>query len=376
MNLLLSLTLATVVAAPPAMEGHWEGTVICPPPVLSPGQAPEAFTLQVLITPGPQGLQGFMSSPRPGLSAELKSVTVNEEQLRLTANVPRHYQAALAGEVDGATWAATLTQGPLSCSATLQRLSDVQLKVLPIAPLAQHRPQWSWISVGEMVFRHYGVLVAKDTLASSSQCNIVRALFSGGEQFQCNSNCSLCPSMSGGSSLEVAGMLTGFPRKLAATGRPAPPRLYTAGAPVLSASEVLRELEQGHPLLVGLNPGAPFALQAGLHRFLPPMHAALLVGSLKSSAETWYLVNDPYPFTDPLTNPYLRQQAVPVMGLHQGAPVAVAYWIRERALKAGLQWSESFLLRAEPAAVAPAQEPKPQEPPAPAEPASPRPSGL
>jgi hypothetical protein len=362
MNVLLSLTLATVVAAPPSVEGHWEGTVICPPPVLSPGQAPETFALQVLIAPGPQGLQGFMSSPRPGLSAELKSVTVKEEQLRVTASVPRHYQAALAGELDGATWAATLTQGPLSCSATLQRLSDVQLKVLPIAPQAQPQPLWSWITVGEMVFRHYGVLVAKDTLASSSQCNIVRALFSGSEQFQCNANCSHCESMGGGSSLEMAGMLTGFPRKLAATGRPVP-RLYTAGAPVLSATEVLRELEQGHPILVGLNPGAPFALQTGLHRFLPPMHAALIAGSLKASAETWYLVNDPYLFPDPLTNPYLREQAVPLMSLHQGAPVAVAYWIRERALKQGLQWSESFLLRAEPAPLAPADEQKRQETP-------------
>jgi len=351
MNLLLSLTLATVVATAPSVEGHWEGTVICPPPPLSPGQPPEAFALQVLITPGPQGLQGFMSSPRPGLSAELKSVTVKEEQLRVTANVPRHYQAALAGDVDGTSWAVTLTQGPLSCFATLQRLSDVQLKVLPIAPLAQPQPAWSWITVGEMVFRHYGVLTAKDTVASSSQCNIVRALFSGSEQFQCNANCSLCESMGGGSSLEMAGMLTGFPRRLAATGRPAP-RLYTAGAPALSASEVLRELEQGNPILVGLNPGAPFTLQAGLHRFLPPMHAALIVGALKSSAETWYLVNDPYPFPDPLTTPYLRQ-GVPVMGLRQGAPVAVAYWIRERALKAELQWSESFLLRAEPASPRP-----------------------
>ena len=349
MSLLLSLTLATVVAAAPSVEGHWEGSVICPPPVLSPGKPPEVFTLQVLIAPGPQGLQGFMSSPRPGLSAELKSVTVNEEQLRVTANVPQHYQAALTGELDGATWGATLKQGELSCSATFQRLSDVQLKTLPITPRAQPQPMWSWITVGEMVFRHYGVLVTKDTPDLSSQCNIVRTLFSGSEQFQCNSNCSLCESMSGGGAFEVAGMLTGFPRKLAATGRSIP-RLYVAGAPVLPASEVLRELEQGNPLLVGLNPGAPFTLQAGLHRFLPPMHAALVVGYVKSSAETWYLVSDPYPFPDLLSNPYLLKQGVPVMGLRQGAPVPVAYWMRESALKSGLQWSESFLLRAEPPA--------------------------
>jgi hypothetical protein len=346
MSLLLSLTLATVVATAPSVEGHWQGSVICPPPALPPGQPPEAFTLQVLIAPGPQGLQGFMSSPRPGLSAELKSVTVKEEQLRVTANVPQHYQAVLSGALDGATWAATLTQGPLSCSATFQRLSDLQLKTLPIAPRAQSQAPWSWITVGEMVFRHYGVIVAKDTVASSSQCNIVRALFSGSEQFQCNSNCSLCESMSGGSSLEVAGMLTGFPRKLAASGRPAP-RLYAAGAPVLPASQMVQEIEQGNPILVGINPGAPFALQAGLHRFLPPMHAALAVGYLKTQAGTWYLINDPYPFRDPLTNPYFQQQGVPVMGLLQGAPVPVAYWIRESALKSGLQWSESFLLRAE-----------------------------
>jgi hypothetical protein len=355
MSLLLTLTIATVVAAPPSVEGHWEGTVICPPPLLSPGQPPEVFTLHVLIAPGPQGLQGFISSPRQGLSSELKSVTVSEDQLRVTANVPQHYQAVLAGELDGESWAATLKQGPFSCHATFQRLSDLQLKTLPIAPLAQPKPLWSWITVGEMVFRHYGVIVAKDTPDSSAQCTMVRTLFSGSEQFQCNSNCSLCESMSGGSSLEVAGMLTGFPRKLAATGRPAP-RLYVAGAPVLPASEMLRELEQGNPVLVGLNPGAPFTVQAGLNRFLPPTHAALVTGYLKTSAETWYLVSDPYPFPDLLTNPYLGQQGVPVMGLRQGAPVPVAYWIRESALKSGLQWTESFLLRAEPAPVAPAGE--------------------
>jgi hypothetical protein len=336
------------------VEGHWQGKMSCPSSDLSPGQPPEDFALHVLITPGLQGLQGFMSSPRPGLSAELKSVTVNEKQLRVTANVPQHYQAVLAGALDGATWTATLTQGPLSCTATFQRLSDLQLKTLPITPRAQHQPTWSWITVGEMVFRHYGVIVAKDTLASSSQCNIVRALFSGSEQFQCNTNCSLCESMSSGSSLEVAGMLTGYPRKLAATGRPVP-RLYAAGAPGLPSSEMLQEIEQGNPILVGLSPGAPFVLKASLHRFLPPMHPALVVGYLKTPIETWYLVNDPYPFRDPLTNPYVQQQGVPVMGLHQGAPVPVAYWIRESALKSGLQWTESFLLRADPAPGAPSK---------------------
>ena len=141
-------------------------------------------------------------------------------------------------------------------------------------------------------------------------------------------------------------MLTGFPRKLAASGRPTP-RLYAAGAPVLPASEMVQELEQGNPILVGLSPGAPFTLKAGLNHFLSPMHAALVVGYLKTSAETWYLVSDPYPFRDPLTNPYVQQQGVPVMGMLQGAPIPVAYWIRESALKAGLQWSESFLLRAD-----------------------------
>ncbi|WP_224247384.1 hypothetical protein [Hyalangium gracile] len=346
MSLLLSLSLATVVATAPSVEGHWEGKVSCPPPSSAPEQPPNIFTIHVLMAPGPQGLQGFMSSPRPGISAELKSVTVNEAQLRVTASVPQHYQVVLAGALDGATWSATLTQGPLSCPAKFQRLSDLQLKTLPIAPRAQAQPHWSWITVGEMVFRHYGVVVAKDTVDSSAQCHIVRALFSGSEQFQCQSNCSPCESMSGGSSVEVAGMLTSVPRRLAASGRPVP-RLYAAGAPVLPASQMIQELEQGNPIVVGLSPGAPSALPASLHRFLPPMHAALVTGYLKSSAETWYLVNDPYPFRDPLTNPYVQQQSVPVMGLLQGAPIPVAYWIRESALKAGLQWSESFLLSAE-----------------------------
>lgn len=345
MSLLLSLTLATMVATAPSVEGHWEGQVSCPPPSAAPKQPPEDFALDVLIAPGPQGLQGFMSSPRPGISAVLKSVTVDDAQLRVTASVPQHFQVVLAGALDGATWTATLTQGLLSCPAKFQRLSGLQLKTLPIVPRAQAQPQWSWITVGEMVFRHYGVLVAKDTVDSSAQCHIVRALFSGSEQFQCQSNCSPCESMSGGSSVEVAGMLTSVPRRLATSDR-LTPRLYAAGAPVLPASEVMQELEQGNPILVGLNPGAPFALQAGLHRFLPPMHAALVVGYLKTSAETWYLVNDPYPFREPLTNPYVQRQGVPVMGLLQGAPVPVAYWIRESALKAGLQWSESFLLSA------------------------------
>jgi hypothetical protein len=37
---------------------------------------------------------------------------------------------------------------------------------------------------------------------------------------------------------------------------------------------------------VGFNPGASFTLKASLNRFLTPMHAALVSGYLKTSAET------------------------------------------------------------------------------------------
>ncbi|WP_224368394.1 hypothetical protein [Hyalangium versicolor] len=288
-----------------------------------------------------------MSSSKEGLSAELKSITVEEQQLRVTANVPRSYQAVLAGAVDGSSWTATLTQGPLSCPVTFQRSSDLERKTLPIAPVAQTRPIWSWITVGEMIFRHYGVLGPKDTPGFSTQCNIVRALFKGSESFQCSTQCVLCESMRAGTVHDVAGMLTDFPRRLAASGRQTP-RIFAAATPALEAREVMREIDQGNPIVVGLSSGAPDAPSEGLERFFPPMHAALVVGYLKTAKATWYLVFDPFPFSDPVTNPYMQQAAAPVFGLRQGASVPVGYWIRESALKSGMKWTESFLLRSEP----------------------------
>jgi hypothetical protein len=350
MSLVLPLTLAAVLAASPPVEGLWEGPVACPPQASAPEQPPPSFPLTVFITQGAQGLEGFMGSPREGLSAQLKTLAVEEDTLRLTANIPHHYQAELAGPIEGSTWKATLTQGPLSCTAELQREPDVQLQKLPIPPTSQTRPAWSWLSVGEMVFRHYGVLGAGDPPGFPTQCTLVRTLFAGSPKFECNSNCNFCKSMAAGSTYEVLGMLTDFPRKRLTPSRQ-PPRLFATPAPVLDASEVRRELEQGNPVLVGLNPSAPSAVaEPSLNGFFPPLHLALITGALKTQATTWYLVNDPYPFPQLSANPYVQHQGIPLMGLRSGAPVPLAYWLREDTLKAKLRWKESFLVRVEPRA--------------------------
>ncbi|WP_225413056.1 hypothetical protein [Stigmatella hybrida] len=357
MSLVLPLTVALLAASPP-VEGLWEGPVTCPPQASTPGQTSPPFPLTVFITQGAEGLEGFMGSPRQGLSAQLKTLSVEESSLRLTANIPHHYQAELAGPIEGSTWKATLTQGPVSCTAELQREPDVQLKKLPIPPTFQTRPAWSWLSIGEMIFRHYGVLGAGEPPGFPTQCTIVRTLFAGNPRFECNSNCNFCKSMAGGSTYEVLGMLTDFPRKRTTPSRQ-PPRLFAAAAPVLDSGEVRRELEQGNPVLVGLNPGAPSAVtEPGLNSFFPPLHLALITGSLKTQATTWYLVNDPFPFPQLSANPYVQNQGIPLMGLRSGAPTPLAYWLREDTLKSKLRWKESFLVRVEPLAA-------PTPPPAP-----------
>nr|WP_148273359.1 hypothetical protein [Stigmatella aurantiaca] len=350
---MLPLTVAAVLAASPSLEGLWEGPVTCPPLATAPERPQQPFVLTVSITQGAEGLEGFMGSQQQGLSAQLKTLSVEDQTLRVTANVPHHYQAELVGPIEEGTWKATLTQGPLSCSALLQREADVQRKKLPIPPTSQPKPVWSWISAGEMLFRHYGVLGPEDALGFASQCAIVRALFSGNPRFECNSNCNFCKSMAGGSAHEVVGMLTDFPRKRLASGRRTP-RLFAATAPVLDSGEVRRELDQGNPIVASLNLGAPSAgTEPGMNSFLPPLHLAVIVGYLKTQASTWYLVNDPYPFPQLTSNPYVQNQGIPIMGLRSGAPVPVAYWLREDTLKSKLRWKESFLVRAEPPAPPP-----------------------
>ncbi|MDC0715124.1 hypothetical protein POL68_42140 [Stigmatella sp. ncwal1] len=353
MNTLLPFVLAAVLSASPSLEGLWEGPVTCPPPASASEKPPQPFVLTVFITQGAEGFEGFMGSQQQGLSAQLKTVSFEEEKLRVTANVPHHYQAELQGPIEDSTWKATLTQGPVSCSALLQRDPDVQLKKLPVPPTSQSKPVWSWLSAGEMLFRHYGVLGPEDALGFPSQCTIVRALFSGNPRFECSSNCNFCKSMAGGSAHEFVGMLTDFPRKRMASGRRTP-RIFAAATPVLDSSEVRRELDQGNPIVASLNPGTPSAvMEPGLNSFLPPLHLALIVGYLKTQATTWYLLNDPYPFPQISTNPYVQNQGIPIMGLRSGAPVPVAYWLREDTLKSKLRWKESFLVRAEPPAPPP-----------------------
>lgn len=343
MTSLVAASLIALLASSPATTaavaaGRWNGTVNCA------GQPP--LRLQVVVANRSGGLFGLINSPDQNFASDLKSILVDGHRLHVEADVPGNFVAVLDGNITGTKWEPVLSQGPLRCPTSFTRDGDVAMGELAIPPSYQSEPMWCWLTVGEMAFRHYGVLSQTDPPGHASQCRILRAIMLGSPNFQCSVNCDICASLGGGSSREVAGMLSDFPRRLTVSGAHVP-RLFSAVAPVLTASEVASEIDAGNPVIIGISPGPAFAIQRSMSPFLPPMHVALIVGYIRTASGDRYLVNDPYPFPFGLQNPYLTSGAIPLLASHNGVPVSAAYWVTPEVLKTKMNWSESILIRAE-----------------------------
>ncbi len=165
---------------------------------------------------------------------------------------------------------------------------------LHISPVFQERPSWCWAAVGEMVFKYYYVPAAHRT---DYQCGVVqgRNLCTG------MPNCVEC-DLPAGNEATVVSMLQQYP-VMATRGGAAGDITLTVQlkAGSLSEEEVKKELNEGHPIIVGVSPSG-FKVN-GISQ-----HMALIVGYDDRSGNLMLTVNDPFPFEDDrflwIGNPY------------------------------------------------------------------------
>jgi hypothetical protein len=198
---------------------------------------------------------------------------------------------------------------------------------LGIAPVQQATPVWCWLAVGEMLFRKLDV----PAVNGHYQCGVIGAMSIASNQAQCAQDCRLCAFPAGDAST-LMGMLIDYPRRAALLSGRRTPRLFVTHDDALSPRELRHELDQGRPVVAGINPqGAPAAFAASAH-------VALITGYAERDGALLLLVNDPFPFS-PTTwpDPYLQIGA----RLVRPGQYAVPYETYTRAMG----WVESFVVR-------------------------------
>lgn len=339
-TLLATFALPASADAQPRQAGIWDGMFQCA------GMPPGAFQVVLATTGTPAGLLVLPELPPAGFSTPLHHIQVTPTSIHVEAVLPNGQNVVLDGQVQANQWAARIQQGPYVCQALLSHTRSMDWVLLPIPPSYQAEPMWCWLTVGEMVFRHFGVVPPAAPTGGTTQCEILASISLGAQNQQCAQNCSACRYLGGGSMREVAGMLSDYPSRLARMGRPTR-RLFSAITPPLPFDEVRAELEAGRPVIIGINPGQSFAIQRSLNPFLPPMHVALIVGYARSDRGVRYFINDPYPFPvgpQAVQNPYLQAGAQPMVVSSGAGLQSVAYSIPIESL-AALSWTESILVR-------------------------------
>lgn len=340
MRLTICITLIFVlVSSASAYDGVWSGNIFCP-------QTSQKLNLQVILNTAQTGIKGVFNSTDQGFSTSIYDMKLsnNNKDIAINVDMPNNLTAQLEGHISNESITGSFNQGMLKCNLQLQKTSPVTMKIIPIQPSYQTEPMWCWLTVGEMVFRYTGVL-NDGAPGFSSQCQILQSIMLGSNNFACSANCTLCASLGGGSSREVAGMLSDFPRRLRVGGQNVP-RIFSSVAERLPANVMRTEIDAQRPVIIGISPGQQFAPQRMFNQFFPPMHVALVIGYMVTSNGLWYLVNDPYPFP-PAQNPYKGAGAIPLVYTIGANPVAASYWIKESGLNT-LAWSESILVRKEP----------------------------
>ena len=198
---------------------------------------------------------------------------------------------------------------------------------LGIAPVQQATPVWCWLAVGEMLFRKFNV----PAVNGHYQCGVIGAMSIASNQAQCSQDCRLC-SFPAGDASTLMGMLIDYPRRAALLSGQRAPRLFVTHDDALSPRELRHELDQGRPVVAGINPqGAPAAFAASAH-------VALITGYADVGGQLVLLVNDPFPFS-PSTwpDPYVLVGA----RLLRPGQYAVPYETYTRQMG----WVESFALR-------------------------------
>jgi hypothetical protein len=329
--------LATAAsAAPPGTL--WEGRIDCP------NQQP--LQVQLLVVPGRTEARATLVVVSQGFATDV-TMTQSGNELTVSGPVPGNVPpVTLRGQVVGNEWQFVMHQGPLRCAGLATRAAAIDGRFVAISPAYQATPMWCWLTVGEMIFRHFAITQPQGN-SGMNQCAIMQTVYQGSPQYnQCAQNCMACAQLGAHSSREFAGMLTDLPRRLAVTQHRAVPRLFVATSAVLPANDVKAELEADRPVAIGISPSnMPNPQQMNL--FFTPQHVALIVGMVESKGIVWYRVNDPFPFhLFGMPPPYVTAGGIYQINVVPPA-ASVAYWIKEADLKTKLRWSESFLVRQE-----------------------------
>jgi hypothetical protein len=201
---------------------------------------------------------------------------------------------------------------------------------LDIRPVFQQRLNWCWVAVGEMVFEHHGI--PNSNPAGDYQCGIIGVIF--GPNHPCWGNCYKC-DLPAGRVERVQSMLRDYPP---IAGRLAIGQLIDGvesrlARRSISDSDIKREIDAGHPIICGINPGGfVFAGQSA--------HVALIIGYEQADSDEpiVLLINDPFPYDLPefqgRANPYIAAG---------GRRIELAqYQISSDVLRNGLLWNTTI----------------------------------
>lgn len=167
---------------------------------------------------------------------------------------------------------------------------------LLIRPVVQQTQLWCWAAVSEMVLQHYHY--GSVNPVGNFQCGVVAML--GGA---CNLNCGSCVTGIG-SIQNLALVLRGYQeaaRHIGVDGDILRPGI----AGHLSPRQIAREIEDGAPIIAGINP-------TGMGQFYPPgfgEHVVLIVGYANNRHTFDVIVNDPFPYAHVGYDPYIRAGA-------------------------------------------------------------------
>jgi hypothetical protein len=155
---------------------------------------------------------------------------------------------------------------------------------LSIPPVQQNTPEWCWLAVGEMVFRHYRIPNLNP--AGIYQCGVVGALVGG----PCAADCRYCANMPASNAVNLKRMITMYPD--VARNYLRDRRIPRLGARIamraLTAAEVRDEIDSDRPVIAGISPTG----SAGAS----PQHAVLIIGYRGDGDAMDVTVNDPYPY--------------------------------------------------------------------------------
>lgn len=199
-------------------------------------------------------------------------------------------------------------------------------ELLKIAPKYQQTPVWCWATVGEMVFRYFGVTNANP--AGNFQCAIVAGLT--GVNGPCWSNCGGC--VTGAGSMEtIASMIEQYPVMAQfATGVSQPVLTASVEDRALDPEDVIEQIDDGQPIIAGISPNHTGQYLGGSE------HVALIIGYEGDADDLTLIVNDPFPFNEVgIPDPYKENGGKRIK--------AGRYKIPYEDFASGLDWAESIV---------------------------------